>query len=118
MVGFFLALAGSSNFGTFYQNFLLTLDYWITPWIGVMLGAFYIKMVRSGVEGAGPFLKAGLASYAIGLIVSVPFVNLSSYGVNYVGPVANLLEGADVSYFVAFAAALVAYVVIMARRQS
>jgi NCS1 family nucleobase:cation symporter-1 len=117
VVGFFLALAGSSNFGTFYQNFLLTLDYWITPWIGVILGAFYIKVVRSGVEGAGPFLKAGLASYAVGLMVSVPFVNLSSYGVNYVGPVANLLEGADVSYFVAFTAALVAYLV-MVRRQS
>jgi NCS1 family nucleobase:cation symporter-1 len=50
-------------------------------------------------------------------MVSVPFVNLSSYGVNYVGPVANLLEGADVSYFVAFTAALVAYLV-MVRRQS
>jgi NCS1 family nucleobase:cation symporter-1 len=62
-------------------------------------------------------LKAGLASYAVGLMVSVPFVNLSSYGVNYVGPVANLLEGADVSYFVAFTAALVAYLV-MVRRQS
>ena len=116
VVGFLLALAGSSNFGTFYQNFLLTLDYWITPWIGVMLGAFYVMMVRSGVEGVRPFLKAGLASYVCGLIVSIPFVNLSSYGVNYVGPVANLLEGADVSYFVAFAAALVAYLV-MARRQ-
>ena len=117
VVGFFLALAGSSNFGTFYQNFLLTLDYWITPWIGVMLGAFYIKVVRSGVEGARPFLKTGLASYAIGLLVSVPFMNLSSYGLSYVGPIANLLQGADVSYFVAFGAALVAYLV-MARRQS
>jgi len=117
IVGFFLAIVGSSNFGSFYQNFLLTLDYWITPWIGVMLGAFYFRSVRSGVESVGRFLKAGLICYAFGLLVSVPFMNLSSYGVNYIGPVADLLEGADVSYFVAFAAALLAYLV-MIRAQS
>jgi NCS1 family nucleobase:cation symporter-1 len=68
------------------------------------------------VESAGDFLKAGLASYLVGLVVSVPFMNLSSYGVGYVGPVANLMGGADMSYFVAFGAALVAYMLIGARK--
>ena len=108
VIGFLLALYGSSNFGTFYQNFLLTLDYWITPWIGVMAAMFFVKKVASGVENAPSFLKAGLASYAVGLLASVPFMNLSSYGISYIGPVANAIGGADVSYFVG---ALVAFVV-------
>lgn len=112
MVGYLLSLIGSTNFGAFYQNFLLTLDYWITPWIGVVLAAFFVRKVRSGVEGAGGFPMAGLASYIIGLAVSAPFMNLSSYGVNYIGVVANLIGGADVSYFVAFAAAFVSYVAL------
>lgn len=116
VVGFVLALAGSSNFGTFYQNFLLTLDYWITPWIGVVLGAFFVKKIASGVESAPPFLKTGLGAYVLGLLVSVPFMNLSSYGVNYAGPIANLIGGADVSYFVAALVAFAAYALI-ARRQ-
>jgi len=118
VVGFVLALAGSSNFGTFYQNFLLTLDYWITPWIGVMLGAFFVKKVTSGVEGAPPFIKTGLGAYLIGLVISVPFMNLTSYGVGYVGPIANLIGGADVSYFVAALAAFTAYALIARREKT
>jgi NCS1 family nucleobase:cation symporter-1 len=115
-VGFLLSLLGSTNFGAFYQNFLLTLDYWITPWIGVMLAAFYARKMRSGVESAGGFQKAGLASYVIGLVVSVPFMNLSSYGVNYTGAAASLIGGADVSYFVAFIAAFAAYVALSRKK--
>lgn len=115
-VGFVLAYAGSTNFGVFYQNFLLTLDYWITPWIGVMLAAFFVKKINSGVESAPPFLKSGLGAYVLGLAVSVPFMNLSSYGVSYVGPIASLIGGADVSYFVAAIASFVGYALI-ARRQ-
>lgn len=109
-VGFLFALAGSSNFGSFYQNFLLTLDYWITPWIGVMLAAVFVIGIRSGVENAHSILPKGLASYVVGLLVSVPFMNLTSYGINYVGPVASELQGADVSYFVAFGVAFAVYV--------
>jgi NCS1 family nucleobase:cation symporter-1 len=117
VVGFVFALAGSTNFEGFYENFLLTLDYWITPWIGVMAGAFLVKKVASGVETSPPFLKTGLGAYLVGLLVSVPFMNLSSYGLKYVGPVASLIGGADVSYFVGALAAFVAYALI-ARRGS
>lgn len=112
VVGFLFALAGSSNFGSFYQNFLLTLDYWITPWIGVMLAAVFVIRVQSGVENASSTLSRGLVSYVIGLLVSVPFMNLTSYGVDYVGPVASGLQGADISYFVAFGAAFIAYLLL------
>ncbi len=116
VVGFVLALLGSSNFAVNSQNFLLTLDYWITPWIGVMLAAFFVKKIASGVEGAPPFIKTGLGAYALGLLASVPFINLSSYGLSYVGPIASLIGGADVSYFVAALVAFLAYAFI-ARRQ-
>jgi nucleobase:cation symporter-1, NCS1 family len=116
VVGFVFALVGSSNFAVNYQDFLLTLDYWITPWIGVMLAAFFVKGVAAGVDGAPPFLKTGLGAYAAGLLLSVPFMNLSPYGLSYVGPVANLIGGADVSYFVAALVAFLAYALI-ARRQ-
>ena len=112
VVGFIFALAGASNFGSFYQNFLLTLDYWITPWIGVMLAAVFVAKVASGVEGAPPFLWRGLGSYAVGLLLSVPFMNLTSYGVSYIGPVASAMQGADVSYFVAFGISFVAFVAL------
>jgi len=110
VVGFVFALAGSSNFGSFYQNFLLTLDYWITPWIGVMLAAVFVVGITSGVESAGSILPRGILSYVIGLIFSLPFMNLTSYGISYIGPAASWLQGADVSYFVAFGVAFVAYI--------
>ncbi len=112
IIGFAAALVASSNFGSFYENFLLTLDYWVTPWIGIMIAAFFLRRVRAGVETTRSFLTAGLGAYLIGLLVSVPFMNLSSYGVDYVGPIASLIGGADISYFVAFGVALLAYVAI------
>jgi NCS1 family nucleobase:cation symporter-1 len=118
VVGFVLALAGSSNFEGFYENFLLTLDYWVTPWIGVMVGAFFVKKVASGVESAPPFLRAGLGAYLFGLAVSAPFMNLTSYGLGYVGPVASLFGGADVSYFVGALAAFVGYALIARREKT
>ncbi len=119
-IGFAFAVIGSTDFNTFYQNFLLTLDYWITPWIGVIAAAFFVKKIRSGVESAPPFLKTGLSAYVLGLLVSVPFMNLSSYvigpySINYVGPVANLIGGADISYFVAAIAAFIFYALISRR---
>ena len=68
------------------------------------------------MESAPPFLKTGLGAYLLGLGVSVPFMNLTSYGINYVGPIANLIGGADVSYFIGALAAFLGYALI-ARRQ-
>ena len=112
VAGFLLALVGGANFQGFYQDFLITLDYWITPWIGVMLAAFFLRGVRSGVERPGVAWRA-LGAYVVGLVASVPFMNLTSYGIPYEGPVASLLQGADVSYFASFAVAVVAYLLLV-----
>ena len=112
-VGFVLAVLGATNFVGFYQSFLLTLDYWITPWIGVMVGAFFLsKVLRDVGERAGVAWKA-IAAYAVGLAASVPFMNLVPYGIRYEGMAALALGGADMSYFVSFLVALAAYLIVM-----
>jgi hypothetical protein len=45
-------------------------------------------------------------------------MNLSSYGLGYVGPVASLFGGADVSYFVGALAAFAAYAVVARRSKA
>jgi len=45
-------------------------------------------------------------------------MNLTSYGVNYVGLIANLIGGADVSYFVAALVAFAAYALIARREKT
>jgi NCS1 family nucleobase:cation symporter-1 len=109
VIGFVLAVFGAVNFALFYQNFLLTLDYWITPWIGIMIGAFFFNKIISGVNRNSGMMRKPIVAYLLGLVVSVPFMNLTSYGIPYEGVVATALSGADVSYFVSFAAALILY---------
>ncbi len=55
----------------------------------------------------------GTTRYVIGLLISVPFMNLNAATggglVPFVGPIANALGGADISYFISFIAALIIY---------
>jgi len=118
-VGFFLALFGQASFGTFYEDFLLTLDYWITPWLGIMIASFYItKMIKpESVEAASNIYMKSIASYLIAIIISIPFMNLSSYGIPFEGPVAGLLNGADISYFVSFLLAMVLSILFQSKNR-
>lgn len=118
LIGFGLSLFGSGNFVSFYQNFLLTLDYWITPWIGIALVAFFIRKIESGVEKQKGILWRPIAAYIIGLAVSAPFMNLTSYGIPYEGFIASMFGGADVSYFVSFLVAAFAYLLLTRKPSS
>lgn len=111
-IGFGLVLLGSGNFGSFYQNFLLTLDYWITPWIGITLAAFFLRKVRSGVENQKGILWRPIAAYIIGLGISAPLMNLTPYGIPFEGFIASMFGGADVSYFISFFVAAFAYLLL------
>jgi NCS1 family nucleobase:cation symporter-1 len=117
IVGFLLALVGQASFGTFYEDFLLTLDYWITPWLGIIIASFYImKVIKpESVESASSVCWKPLLSYIAALLVSIPFMNLVSYGIPFEGPVASLLRGADISYFISFTAAMVLFIVIQSK---
>ncbi|MDG6910363.1 MAG: cytosine permease, partial [Nitrososphaerota archaeon] len=102
-----LALYGSANFEVNFENFLLVLDYWITPWLGVVLVDYFV-LRRTGVERtANPLGWDGraLAAYLVAVAVSVPFmVPALSLGYPF-GSLAFLFGGADFSYFISFGAA-------------
>ncbi len=43
IAGFFVALAGLSDAGAKYNNFLLVISYWIGPWLGVFLADQFLR---------------------------------------------------------------------------
>jgi len=105
IAGTALAIVGGINFVGYFEDFLYFLDYWITPWIGVMIGAILNRNFTA--KKANMRL---LTAYFLSLLVSVPFMNLqaaTSGMINFVGPFAITLGGADVSYFVSFVLGLV-----------
>lgn len=113
IVGFFLALYGAGNFGRFYETFLLLLDYWITPWLGIIAVDFFVlKRCSYKTLGSLPKLSwQAILSYATGILVSVLFIPSISY-VSYFGPASQLIGGADFSYFVSFIVAAVLYYLV------
>ncbi|MDA4123882.1 MAG: cytosine permease [Thaumarchaeota archaeon] len=108
VVGLALTIVFGSDFEPFFENFLLALAYWITPWLGVILVDFYLAR-RTSVEstlGAPRIDGPALGVYLVSLLVSVPFmVPLLSYSFP-VGSLASVFGGADLSYFVSFAVAV------------
>jgi Purine-cytosine permease and related proteins len=105
IVGTALAIVGGINFVGYFEDFLYFLDYWITPWIGVMIGA----ILNNDFTAKKANIRL-LTAYFLSLLVSVPFMNLqaaTSDMINFVGPFAIALGGADVSYFVSFILGLV-----------
>ncbi|PSR21984.1 MAG: allantoin permease [Sulfobacillus acidophilus] len=98
LVGLGLSLAGSGSFEGYYDNFLLLLGYWLTPWLGVMLVDFYWVRRVLPTSVAPPWSRPQLGSFLIGLAVSVPFMSSTLY----TGPVAHWLGGADLTFYVGF----------------
>jgi NCS1 family nucleobase:cation symporter-1 len=99
--GFLLAIYGAPNFGRFYEQFLLLLDYWITPWLGIIAVDFFVLKRTSSTSPPSNFSWRAIISHVIGGLVSVAFIPSISY-LNFEGPVARLVGGADFSYFVSF----------------
>jgi len=99
--GFLLAIYGAPNFGRFYEQFLLLLDYWITPWLGIIVVDFFVLKRTSSTSTPSNFSWRAIISYVIGVLISVAFIPSISY-LNFEGPVARLVGGADFSYFVSF----------------
>ncbi|HLH86098.1 MAG TPA: cytosine permease, partial [Thermoplasmataceae archaeon] len=101
-----LGFVGLRNFYGFYETFLLILDYWITPWLGVLIAHYFLMPGYSEMAHRRAF---GMVSYLIGIAVSVPFMNPGAY---FEGPVAVYFSGMDVSYFVSFLVAMLLYVAL------
>lgn len=107
---------GGPAFVAFLKNFLFTIVYWCTPWLGIQLVDYFL-VHRSGTayrdvldfyRPHGPFGGVnwkGLLAFLTGLAVSVPFM-ASPW---YTGPLAKAWGGSDFSYFVSFLVAAAVY---------
>jgi len=108
VVGLVLSLALGSNFESFFEDFLLVLDYWITPWLGMILIDFFVarRTTSESSRSASSFDWGALAIYAVSVLASVPFM---VWPTGYTGPLSSLFGGADFSYFVSFAIASILF---------
>jgi NCS1 family nucleobase:cation symporter-1 len=114
ILGGLLALYGSNGLSGKYENFLLLISYWIGPWLAIVFVDFFLHPGQATRPDGLPssFRRAiewpGIAAFLVGLAVSIPFMNSSLY----TGPVANLLHGADIAYYVGMLVAGVLYYVL------
>jgi nucleobase:cation symporter-1, NCS1 family len=108
-----LALLGYHNFTQNYQNFLIVLDYWIMPWLAIVLLDFYVYRHREpmGFSQALPVNWNGLSAWLIGLVVSLLFISeqFQVFGLKAHGPFASWFGDADFGYFIGFIVAGVVY---------
>jgi NCS1 family nucleobase:cation symporter-1 len=120
VVGFAIAVAVGWNFEPFFENFLLALSYWIMPWLAIVLVDFYVAKRTTVDDASNPGLWDApiLGAYGLSILASTPFMNLTSYGVQFEGPVSSMLGGADFSYFVSFAVAFILAVLLRRRRRA
>jgi NCS1 nucleoside transporter family len=109
VIGYVVARAGEVDAGHAYENFLLLIGYWITPFLGVVFTDYWL---RRGQYAEREFFDkhhntlAGAAAMAIGILVSVPFWNQTLWH----GPVVDALpQLGDLSFVVGFVAAGVVY---------
>lgn len=99
-----IALALPADYLASFNNFVLLMLYFLVPWTAVNLVDFYF--VRKGVYSIVDIFKTdgiygrwgwrGVTAYFIGLIAMIPFM----YSAFYVGPIAEALGGADLSFLV------------------
>jgi len=96
-----------------FQNVLLFVGYWIPAFVAIVVVDW---VVRARTRGGRPVDLAAeaarpqpwwlaLTAFVVAFAVAVPFMDTSLY----VGPVADALHGADLSYYVAFLVAAAVY---------
>jgi len=108
IAGLIITVVVGANFESFFENFLLALAYWITPWLAIVLVDFYIVKRTSVETSANPaeWDWPVLAIYGFSILVSVPFM-VPPFSLGFpVGALSSWFGGADFSYFVSFAVAL------------
>jgi len=108
--GFVLAVAGAGTFAELFSNYLLLLLYWIAPWAGIVITDWWLfgrspRPVRNW--GAGATIFAIVTPLTIALFSSTEI---------YTGPLAKLLGGTDVGFFVGFFSASLCYALVERRR--
>ena len=101
------------NFQSTFENYLLLITYWIGPWAAIVLVDWRLRGGRFDARRVVDFARLpsgrnALVALVVGFVVSIPFFNQTLY----VGPVANALGGADITYVVGFVVAGILYWVL------
>lgn len=112
-----IALLGQGDFMTTFENFLTLLLYALIPWSAVNLADYFI-VVKGEYKISDLFKRDGgvygrwnwiaLLSYAIGLIVQIPFMVTPFF----TSPIAQALRGIDIAWLVGFIVTAVIYLVL------
>lgn len=111
------ALAGESDFVTMFQNFVTILLYVLIPWSAINLVDYFI--IRKGDYAVdelfqrdggryGRWNAIGLSTYAIGLLVQLPFMVTPMY----TGPLAEPLGFVDIAWILGFIVSGAVYLVL------
>jgi nucleobase:cation symporter-1, NCS1 family len=108
-LGYFVSLGGERDAGHSYENFLLIIGYWITPYLGVVLTDYWLRRGRFHERefyDSGHNPPAGLVAMVVGILASVPFWNQALWQ----GPLALAHpEWGDLSFLVGFFVAAAVY---------
>ncbi|MBF4207378.1 cytosine permease [Pseudomonas donghuensis] len=100
-----VALSASADFIGQFIGLILALLLVLVPWASINLIDFYLikrgnydiaSIFRADGGVYGRFNAHAIIAYACGIVVQLPFANTSLY----VGPYANLVEGADLSWLI------------------
>ena len=104
VIAYIVALLIPDNYLTSFNNFVLLMLYFLIPWTAVNLVDFYF--VRRGHYAITEIFKPngiygrwswrGLVAYVVGFASMIPFLSTTFY----VGPAAEAMNGADISFIV------------------
>lgn len=108
IVGLVLSVVFYRGFYSFFESFLLVLDYWISPWVAILVVDFVV-LKKQKLNFDSKFKWRGVVAYLSGLFVSVPFMNVFLGNFNYTFVFSRMLGGIDVSYFIGFIIAALVY---------
>jgi NCS1 family nucleobase:cation symporter-1 len=103
-----------------FENYLLFIIYWVTPWAGVVLADWWLRGRKADVSRLADFASlpsgaVGLLSLAVGFVVSLPF-GTSVFGQEIadatglpINGLAATLHYADFAYLIGFVVAFAVY---------
>ena len=111
-----LSLALGGNVLHALEAFLGVLVYLFTPWTAInLVDFFFVRKGRYSIRAMfmadglyGRWNWRGLTSYAIGFFAMIPFFKTELY----VGPVAQALDGADISMLIGLPVAAAVYLIL------
>lgn len=118
LLGWALSLSAYGHFETNFENFLLLLGYWMTPWVGVLFADFYVlhahRCSDSDKRNLMRVYWPGFVSFLVGILIALPFMSCHFY----TGLLAQRMHGVDLSFYVGFVVAGGTYLLLHRLNQS